>query len=257
MPQQFYVYLYQDPRCDPPEPMYVGKGHGNRIFAHLSWTHNPWLRRKIQRIREARLEPLIEIVKEGLTSEEALHEEQKLIAKIGRADLGKGSLCNFTDGGEGTTGWIPSRITRDLWSKQRCGPQTAAQYHANCERRHTNAAKRKISEANKGRSLSEGHIEAIREYNRTREITDEMRAKWSVSRKARGICTEHQRKMQTGKERAQAARTPEEQAAIVEKSAQKNRGQRRSEETKRKMREAWERRRAKWGPSGHPPKESG
>jgi len=255
MSQQFYVYLYCDPRCTPPEPMYVGKGHGERAFAHLSWTHNPWLRRKIQRIREAGLEPLIEIVKENLTSEEALLEEQKLIARIGRADLAEGPLCNFTDGGEGTTGWVPSECTRRLWSEQRQGPQTPAQYAANCRRQHTEATKRRMSEANRGRALSEEHIEAIREYNRTRPITDEMRAKMSRTRKAKGLSPAQQEKMRRGKEQAQAARTPEEQAAIVEKSARKNRGQRRSEETKRKMREAWERRRAAWGPSKHPPKE--
>jgi len=257
VPQKFYVYLYQDPRCLPPKPIYVGKGHGDRAFAHLSWTHNPWLRRKIRRIREAGLEPLIEIVQDNLTSEEALQEEQTLIAEIGRADLGAGPLCNFTDGGEGTTGWVPSEATRHLWSKQRSGSQTPAQYTANCQRRHTNTAKRKISEANKGRALSEEHIEAIREHNRTRPITDAMRAKWSSTRKAKGLSQAQQDKMRAAKEQAQAARTPEEQAAIVEKSARKNRGRCRSEETKRKMREAWERRRAKWGSSGQPPKNSG
>lgn len=257
MSAEYYVYVYWDPRQDPEVPIYVGKGKGSRRDSHKSWTHNQHLRRKIAKIRHAGLEPRVDLASEGLNSNEASEVEKTFIQKYGRLDLGTGTLCNFTDGGEGTPGRVPSPETRELWSRQRSQPQTPAQYAANCQRRHTVTSKAKISEATQGhRWHTPEQIEAIKESNATREVTAETRAKMSRTRKAKGLSPSQQEKMRRGKEQAQAARTPEEQAAIVEKSARKNRGQRRSEETKRKMREAWERRRAAWGPSGHPPKES-
>jgi hypothetical protein len=244
MPKKYYVYLYLDPRVTPPEPIYVGKGYGARSHAHLSWTHNPWLRRKIRRIREAGLEPVIKIVRHGLDADEAGEHERMLIREYGRADLNLGTLCNFTDGGEGSTGRVVSEETRALWSKQRCGkPQTARQYAANCARRQTPEARRRASAANKGRKPSAETVEAIRQYNRTRPITDAMREKWSRTRKAMGVSQDHQKKMQEGKRRAIESRSPEEQEKIFKKISEKNRGAKRSEETKRKMREAWQRRR--------------
>ena len=36
MSKRFYVYCYYDPRKNPPEPFYIGKGTKNRYKAHLS-----------------------------------------------------------------------------------------------------------------------------------------------------------------------------------------------------------------------------
>jgi len=253
--KRYYVYVYFDPRFDPPVPIYVGKGRKRRARVHLKASHNRRLAGRVRKIRKAGLEPILEIETDGLTSDEALQRECTLILEFGRLDLGTGTLCNLTEGGEGATGWVPSDQTRALWSEQRSRPQTPAQYTANCARSQSPAARSKISEANKGRKPSAATVAAAIEYNRTREITDEMRAKWSATRKAKGISQEHQRKMQEGKRRAAAQRTEKERAATVEKTAAKNRGKKRSEETKRKMREAWARRRERWGPSGHPPRE--
>jgi len=256
MSQKYYVYVYLDPRHYPPEPVYVGKGHGKRAWAHLSWTHNAWLRRKLQRIRRAGLEPVVEILQKGLTAGEANEQERLLIAQHGRADQGKGTLCNFTDGGEGTPGRVPTPETRALWSQQRSRPQTPAQYAANCARTQTAQSRSRISEATKGHQWhTPGQIEAIQRSNATRKVSEETRTKMSVTRKAKGLSGSRQEKMRTAKKRAQESRTPEEQAAIVEKTASKNRGKKRSEETKRKLKEAWARRREKWGPSGQPPRE--
>lgn len=35
-----YVYIYYDPRKEPIEPIYVGKGNGDRIIEHLYKSSN-------------------------------------------------------------------------------------------------------------------------------------------------------------------------------------------------------------------------
>jgi len=57
----------------------------------------------------------------GLDEEFAHLLEMELISRFGRKDLGKGSLLNLTDGGEGNTGWICTPETRNKISQSRKG----------------------------------------------------------------------------------------------------------------------------------------
>ena len=96
---KFYVYVYLNPlepgifTCEDIafkfKPIYVGKGCGNRIFHHLTEakrperTINPEKAALIRKILNSGNNPLIFKVKEGLTDNEALTLEQKLIDKFG------------------------------------------------------------------------------------------------------------------------------------------------------------------------------
>jgi hypothetical protein len=51
-------------------------------------------------------------VADGLTEKEALALEIRLIAEIGREDLGRGPLLNLTDGGIGLTGAAPKTLAK-------------------------------------------------------------------------------------------------------------------------------------------------
>lgn len=73
-------------------PYYIGKGTGRRAYVRQRVTPRP----------EDELR--ICILKENLTSEEALNFETKLIAYYGRKDIGTGILRNMTDGGDGASG---------------------------------------------------------------------------------------------------------------------------------------------------------
>lgn len=146
-----YVYIYYDPRKTPVEPIYVGKGKGKRILFHKTRAKNPILKRKLDKIKALNLEPIIEKYSDNLFDEDALSLEIELIKKYGRIDLGTGTLCNLTDGGETTFGWKPSNETKKLWSEQRKGKkQTEAQYKANCERKVSEERKKYLSEIMKG-----------------------------------------------------------------------------------------------------------
>lgn len=105
----FYVYIYKDPRpTKNQQVVYVGKGTGDRAWYHWNKRvrHNKGFGAFLALLRRESLEPIIEIVKEGLDEAEAFYEEIRLIATYGRRDLKTGTLFNLTDGGEGISGAI-------------------------------------------------------------------------------------------------------------------------------------------------------
>jgi hypothetical protein len=105
----FYVYVYKDPRpTKNQQVVYVGKGFGDRAWHHWKKRvrHNKGFGAFLALLRREKLEPIIEIVKDGLDEAEAFYEEISLIALYGRRDLNTGTLFNLTDGGEGTVGAI-------------------------------------------------------------------------------------------------------------------------------------------------------
>lgn len=84
-----YVYLLRDPRSD--EVFYVGKGKGNRVFAHAAASATDLGEtEKLSRIRDiqkAGLEVKYEILRHGMTDEQAFEVESALIDFIGLEDL--------------------------------------------------------------------------------------------------------------------------------------------------------------------------
>ena len=58
-------------------------------------------------------EPIVEIIQNGISNEDAKELEIFLISEYGRRDLETGTLVNLTGGGEGTIGWKPSKEYKD------------------------------------------------------------------------------------------------------------------------------------------------
>lgn len=85
-----YVYVYSDPNTH--EPFYIGKGKGNRCFAHLKKAEDGSQEEseKVARIKEIAArgqEPLIEILVHGVDDETALKVEAAAIDLIGKENL--------------------------------------------------------------------------------------------------------------------------------------------------------------------------
>lgn len=91
-----YVYLYLDP--DTGAPLYVGKGQGQRILAHLVADGDCDKGRKMRAMRNAGKQPVLRFVRHGLSAAEALLVEASLIDVFGLDNLlnkvaGQGSVA--------------------------------------------------------------------------------------------------------------------------------------------------------------------
>ena len=87
----FYVYAYVDPRDEAV--FYIGKGVGNRAFAHLAEAPQSAKGKRLRAIRDAGGEPRIDILAHGL--------EETVAAKLEAAAidlLGKQQLTNLVRG---------------------------------------------------------------------------------------------------------------------------------------------------------------
>ena len=126
----YYVYIYL--RLDG-SPYYVGKGCNGRWKGKNHSVEVPSTDRVIFAITN--------------TSEEWAHfMEMELIDLYGRLNDGTGILENWTDGGEGISGYIYTEEHKRKMSEAKKGVSTGP---------HTEEAKMKIREARKGKTLSD------------------------------------------------------------------------------------------------------
>lgn len=108
------ICVYRHKRLDTDEIFYIGIGlkyrpndikNRNRYWNHI--------------INKTKYK--VEILFENLTWKDACELEKSLIWLYGRKDLKNGTLCNLTDGGEGSYGRKISEETRKKLSKGRFG----------------------------------------------------------------------------------------------------------------------------------------
>jgi len=130
-------------------PYYIGKGSGKRIYV-----------RNRRYVKPPKDKFRVIFLKRNLTEEEAFRHEKYMIAVFGRKDLGTGILHNRSDGGQGSSGY-----------------------------KHTEQAKKKISQNGKGRKVSDETRKRLSEAQKGRppakKISEETRMKMSLSHKGR------------------------------------------------------------------------
>jgi hypothetical protein len=93
MDNSFYVYALKDPRSDPAQPFYIGKGTGTRSHDHLVRPDDSRKGKRILEIRAAGKEVLVSRLVDGVTEPQAVRLEAELIAAFGTEDTG-GILTN-------------------------------------------------------------------------------------------------------------------------------------------------------------------
>ncbi len=90
MTEEYYVYAYLR---EDGTPYYIGKGKGDRAYR-----------------KEAPSIDRILIILQNLTEEQAFSNERDFITWYGRLDINTGILENRTHGGEGSSGFRPTRL---------------------------------------------------------------------------------------------------------------------------------------------------
>ena len=149
------AYVYRHIRLDTNQVFYIGIGSSpyyKRAKSKLD--RNDFWKRIVNKT-----DYKIEILFDELTKEEAIEKEIEFIALYGRSNLGKGTLCNLTNGGEGTNTLILSDASREKMSKSQMGNKkyllrTTPQEEIN----------NKIGSANKGRVRAEETKQKISNY---------------------------------------------------------------------------------------------
>jgi hypothetical protein len=95
------------------QPIYIGKGCGNRDITHLSdclakgSNYNWRFYKVLRKIINSNLKPIVIRHQDNLSEQQAFELEKQLISKIGRQTLDNGPLLNIADGGNG-------------WSSEEC-----------------------------------------------------------------------------------------------------------------------------------------
>lgn len=108
--------VYQHRRKDTNEVFYVGIGTTERRASSITVRNRMW-HNVVQKAGGFEYD----ILKCDLSWKEACSEEKRLIAEYGRRDLNTGILVNMTDGGDGLTGYKPTRESNQKRSEALLG----------------------------------------------------------------------------------------------------------------------------------------
>ena len=166
-------YVYEHIRKDTGAVFYVGKGSGKRCnhFANRGKFWNNFSKSKDN--VEVRL-PI-----------QNVDEEFSLLAEVELIDLYRRRgvfLVNISDGGEGTSGWIPSEETRKrIGEANKHTPKVSGEKHGMFGKKHTPESLAKMSASQKGRMVGENHPFYGKHH------TDETKAKVSIGRKGKCV----------------------------------------------------------------------
>lgn len=159
-------YIYRHIRPDTNEVFYIGRGFVNSKSHHERYKttsdRNKWWNRIVAKnggLFDA------EIIYWCKTEDEVNIKEKEFIALYGRRDLGKGTLVNLTDGGDGCCGIIMSDETRRklslLWKEgnhpnfgKKLSPETCAK---------KSESMKNSPKSLKGKKLPDWWVEKIRQ----------------------------------------------------------------------------------------------
>jgi hypothetical protein len=235
-------YVYRHIRLDKNLPFYIGIGNGRNYFRAFSKKdRNKYWNNIVNKYGYE-----IEIILDNLDVKIAINKEIEFIKLYGRVDLNCGTLCNLTDGGDGTTN--PSQEMRDKVSERTKGNkwnvgnkyflgEKLTEEHKDAIRKSqlgkklSIETKNKIREINKGKTYSE-------EVNKKkgRKLTDEQKRNLSEKLKGRKKSDETRQKMSESRK----GWIPSEE--VKEKIRMKLKGSKPSLETRKKLSESQKKR---------------
>jgi hypothetical protein len=189
---EYKVYFLIDPKTG--EVRYVGKTTKELSYrlmnGHMQDSSRTHKTNWIKSLKKEGLLPEVKLVKICENEDKCNYAEKFYIKLLGRADKSEGVLVNATDGGEGTTGRILSEETKRKISKGNKGKllgrklpekvkEKMMKTRSNFSEKKKKEISKKISEATKGRKMSDETKEKLREINLGRTHSEEIRDKIS------------------------------------------------------------------------------
>jgi len=208
MRSDFYVYEHR--RKDNGMVFYVGKGCGQRA-KNLHNRGKYW-----NNVAKAAGGISITYPVWGVDEEMALFGEMELIDAYRRRGV---RITNITNGGEGTTGWVPTEeVKRKIGEANKHTPKASGKFHGMYGKKHTPESLAKMRDSQKAREWGEKHPFYGKRHS------EEAKAKVSQNRKGKLIGENNPFYGKT--------HTPE----VLEKIRMANLGRKASVKTKTKMR---------------------
>jgi hypothetical protein len=102
------AFIYRHIRLDKNEPFYIGiSSNESYNRAYCKYKRNSYWNNIVKKTNYK-----VEIMLDNITWEEAIEKEIEFIKLYGRKNNNTGILCNLTNGGEGTVGYIIKEETR-------------------------------------------------------------------------------------------------------------------------------------------------
>ena len=155
----YYTYAYIRKNGTP---YYIGKGKEDRA----------WINHKIHGIITPKNNNRIVILESNLTEIGALALERRMIKWWGRKDLGTGVLYNKTEGGEGTSGYSHTELSKITMREYKINKPLCKTHRSNISKslignknllghKHSEISKIKMSENKKGKKQSIQTIQKI------------------------------------------------------------------------------------------------
>lgn len=176
--------VYRHIRLDKNEPFYIGIGLSEKrayekIKRNQFW-HNIVTKTDYE----------VEILFNDISWEFAKNKEKEFINLYGRCDLNKGTLCNLTDGGDGTMNRKHTQETKLKMSKSRKGKLKSTEWKNKISESHkgmtiTESTRQKLIDSHKGKTIPQEQKDKIRNALKNRYFSPEHREKISVALKNR------------------------------------------------------------------------
>lgn len=151
------AYLYRHIRLDKNEPFYIGIGSdSSKNEGKYTRSKTKSERNKIWYNIVSKTKYKIEIMLDDLSWEDACEKEKFFISFYGRKDLGKGPLCNLTDGGEGCYGYVRSKEMNEAALSYKIIPVHQYDLEGNYIRSWNS-----LTEVHKNLGIDIGHLSSI------------------------------------------------------------------------------------------------
>ena len=211
-------YLYRHIRLDKNEVFYIGIGGFNKNEETNSYkrAYAKTNRNKYWKHIVDKTEYIVEIIYDNINFNQACGKEREYIKLYGRKNLGLGTLCNLTDGGDGSSGLLLTEEHKRKISESVKGykhtKETKEKLSILKKGKVSNRkgeilseeTKNKISESNKGkkrtqkfinnligRKLSIKTIQKISEANKGRKMSETTKQKLCESHYKKIICLDN------------------------------------------------------------------